>query len=96
MLKRFALLTALSLADAVLTAAEAAHTGVAPVAIEANPAAAWALQWGLAGLVLFKLLPLALLGVLLYRHPIVPRALAGLLAVYVALACYHGVLWCAV
>jgi hypothetical protein len=94
MLTRFALLVGLSLADALLTCAEAAHAGVAPAVIEANPIAAAALSFGLPGLLVLKLLPLATFGVLTWRAPR-PRALAVMLAVYVAVVFYHGVLRCA-
>lgn len=91
MLKSFTLLVVLSVGDAWLTVAEAAHVGLPAAAIEANPVMAWALRYGLEGALLVKLVPLALLGVLLMRRPWA-RPVRLAVGVYAALLGYHAVL----
>lgn len=88
MLRWFALLVAFSVTDAWLTVAEAAHVGVPAPAIEANPVMAYALRYGLEGALLAKLVPLALLGVLLLYRPM-PRIVRALVSVYALLGVYH-------
>jgi hypothetical protein len=91
MLKSFALLVALSLADGVLTAAEAAHVG--SVDIEANPVLLAVLHTaGVPGMFAFKVVPLVVFGALLLLYRPLPRVTLALVGVYSGVMLYHAIL----
>ena len=87
-----ALLWALSLADAVLTVAEAAHNHTTPASIEGNPVMRAVLEhWGVAGMFAAKAGPILALALLLIRRP-VPGVVRALVGVFGLVLIYHAAL----